>query len=256
VQPTPRPHPLPVLLALAATLAAGLPARRARGDEPTPMRAEARARYEEGLGHYGAGRYPAAIAALQAAYAIDPRREILFAEAQATRLGGDCPRAMALYERFLATDPPARQVEATQLALNRCRQALAAAPVRPPAEPGPRQPPPGTGLRAPAPPPASRGPWYRDVTGGVLAAGALACAGVATGFLWAAHRADQRARQPGIDYGTFESPRQLAERRMAVGAAALAAGVALGMAASGRYLWLRYSAGPATGGGLALGGRF
>jgi tetratricopeptide (TPR) repeat protein len=255
VQPTPRPRPLPVLLALAAILAAGLPARTARGDEPTPMRAEARARYEEGLGHYGAGRYAAAIAALQAAYAIDPRREILFAEAQATRLAGDCPRAMALYERFLATDPPARQVEATQLALNRCRQALAAATARPPADPAPPQQP-GTGLRAPVLPPAPRGPWYRDVTGGVLAGGALACAGVATGFLWAAHRADQRARQPGIDYGTFESPRRLAERRMAVGGAALVAGVALGMAASGRYLWLRYSAGPATGGGLALGGRF
>jgi hypothetical protein len=258
VQPTPRLQALPALVALAAVLAAALPAGLARGDEPAaPMRPEARAKYDEGLGHYAAGRYPAAVAALEAAYALDPRREILFAQAQATRLGGDCPRAVTLYERFLATDPPARQVEATQLALNRCRQALAAPTGKPPAAQGPRSSSPAAGdlLRATPPPP--RGPWYRDVAGGVMAAGALVSAGVATGFMVSAHRADQRSRPPqATTYGEFEGPHQQAQRRMTVGTAALVTSVALAMGAGGRYLWLRFGAGPAAPAGLALGGRF
>jgi hypothetical protein len=58
------------------------------------MLPEAKARYDEAMKLYAAHQYRAAIVQLEAAYAIDPRREILFAQAQATRLAGDCAAAL------------------------------------------------------------------------------------------------------------------------------------------------------------------
>lgn len=92
------------------------------------MSAAARRLYDAGMQSYATRDYVAAAQSFAQAYAIDPQREILFAQAQATRLGGDCPAAVPLYRRFLATDPPARQVDATRIALARCETAAAASP--------------------------------------------------------------------------------------------------------------------------------
>jgi hypothetical protein len=78
-----------------------------------------------GLGHYAARDFHRAIAEFEAAFALAPRPELLFAEAQAFRLDGDCPRALELYHRFLATHPPPLQVQATQLGLDRCAASAA-----------------------------------------------------------------------------------------------------------------------------------
>jgi tetratricopeptide (TPR) repeat protein len=118
---------LTLTLGLAATIGS---ARRAhaQGTAPAapppqtaPMSEEARVHYDRGLAFYGAKDYRAAFAELEAGYAVDPRREFLFAEAQAQRLAGDCQRAVPLYQRFLATDPSPVQVNAAQVGLARCR---------------------------------------------------------------------------------------------------------------------------------------
>ena len=92
------------------------------------MRPEAAALYKRGLERFGGRDYAGALADLEAGYAIDPRREFLFAEGQAKRLAGDCKSAVTLYQRFLATNPSPVQANATQIALGRCAQHLAEHP--------------------------------------------------------------------------------------------------------------------------------
>ena len=152
--------------------------------------------------------------ALRAAYALEPRREILFAEAQATRLGGDCRAAVPLYERFLATDPPPRQVEAARIALGRCRdagrdRAAGARSRRPPR----RQRRPAAGVPPPAPVAAAvarrrrtPAPWHRDPTGAVLAGSAVAGHRAwRPGSLIAARQANERGR-PGAQLPRLRGP--------------------------------------------------
>jgi hypothetical protein len=190
-----------------------------------PMRPEAQARYDEGMAHYAAREYRAAIGALEAAYALDPRPELIFAEAQATRLLGDCAAAVPLYQRFLATGPPSQQVEATRIAVARC-QALAPAP--PPVIV--RTPPP-----MPVPPPPR---WYRDGRGGALVGAGLIGLGVGAALLTSAAAAERDARAIHDRYDAFDVRWSQAERRRGWGLAALIAGGALVAAGAGRYVWV------------------
>ncbi|HEY2901252.1 MAG TPA: hypothetical protein VGL59_11795 [Polyangia bacterium] len=216
------------------------------------MSDEARVHYDRGLAFYGSKDYPAAIAELQAGYAADPRREFLFAEAQAQRLAGDCQHAVPLYQRFLATDPSAVQVNAAQVGLARCAQQMAAAP------PAPPPPPPVVPALPPSPPPA---PWYRDSVGGALLAGGVIGLGVGAGLLIAAAVAHNDA---GL-YDDYAQRQSTIERRGNIGVGALAAGVVLTGAAAYRYNHVRAAAPPATAisgavtptfRGLLLEGRF
>ena len=87
------------------------------------MRPETQALYQRGLARFEAHDYRGAVVDFQSAFALDPVPDLLFAEAQAERLRGDCTRAVILYQRFLATNPPRLQVDATQ---NRARPLRAA----------------------------------------------------------------------------------------------------------------------------------
>src|SRR5579862_8300035 len=125
---------LSLLLALALLTAALRPSRAWAGDaDAAPrddevdalMQPEARALYDRGLAAYQAKDYPTAIRAFEAGFALEPRREFLFANAQARRLAGDCRGAVPLYQRFLEMGPPPVQASATQIALARCAQQMA-----------------------------------------------------------------------------------------------------------------------------------
>src|SRR6266540_6496126 len=107
-----RPPPLVRRIVLSALLllAYSLPAGAQETD--TPIKPEAKARFGRGLDYYKMKEYEAAIAEFEAAYAIDPRNEILFAQAQAERLSGDCASAVVLYRHFLENNPPAVHAEA------------------------------------------------------------------------------------------------------------------------------------------------
>ncbi|HVR61962.1 MAG TPA: hypothetical protein VMU50_08690 [Polyangia bacterium] len=231
----------------AVTVAQAPPA-----DAAPPMSEAARAHYDRGLALFAAKDYRAAIAELAAGFAIEPRREFLFAEAQAQRLGGDCRGAVALYQRFLATEPPAIQVSAAQVGLARCAQQMATAP-----PPAPLIPTPAPAVPAPS---VDRGPWYRDAAGGVLLGAGIVAAGVGAGLVISA--AD--ATNTGVTYDDYSQKRASIERRWNIGAVALAAGAVLAGAGVFRYQRLRaaesaaaisVAAGPSFG-GVSLEGRF
>jgi hypothetical protein len=250
-------------LVLSVVLALAWPRAAAGEDLSPPLSPAARELYEAGLGHYAARRFPAAIEALRAAYALEPRREILFAEAQATRLGGDCRAAVPLYQRFLDTDPPTRQVEAARIALARCRDAVenppgpvpaVGPPVPAPAPVSPPVSPPLAPVAAVVAAPAAPPPWYRDPTGAVLAGSAIVAIGTGTGFMISAFRANDEAER-GPRYRDYETHRIPAENRQRTGRLLLLGGAVLGVAAAGRYLWVGWSPGGREP-RLALGGHF
>jgi tetratricopeptide (TPR) repeat protein len=216
----------------------------------TPMKEEARAHYDRGLSLYQAKDYAAAIAAFEAGFAIDPRREFLFANAQARRLAGDCRGALPLYQRFLGMSPPALQANATHMALGRCAQQLAAERAKPQAPLPPRPPPP------PAPPT----PWTHDRLGAVLLATGVVGLAVGGGFLAASYAARTDAnRTLGIDeYGRHWDT---AVTRFDVAMVGLVGGGALVTAGVLRYAWERHRQKAAATltvvpGGLALRGWF
>jgi hypothetical protein len=225
------------MVALLLVLLAGA---RASAAEPV-MQAEAKAQYDEAMALYAAHDYRAAIAHLQTAYALDPRREILFAEAQATRLAGDCAGALPLYRRFLATSPPPQQVEATRIAVARC-EAAALAPA----------PPPAVIAAPPPPPPPPR--WYQDRAGGLLAGAGVVGLGIGAALVASAHTADDDARAVTSRYDAYETQRNKAERRWLAGVGALVAGSGLLVAGAGRYLWVGLH--PRGGAVVGTGSRF
>jgi tetratricopeptide (TPR) repeat protein len=201
-----------------------------------PMLPEARAHYERGLSYYAARDFGAAVRELEAGYALDPRREFLFAEAQAYRLAGDCERALPLYRRFLDSDPPPLQVEATRLALDRCAAAAreaAARPVQPPV----KQP-------APVRPPA-REPrhWALDPAALGTAAAGLIALGIGVAFLVSSNRArDGAEAMSGTSDGThdgFDSLWATAERRRTFALWGFAGAAALLGTAAARLAILR-----------------
>ena len=230
------------------------------------MTADARAHYDRGLALYAEKDYPGAIAELQAGYALDPRREFLFAEAQARRLSGDCKNAVPLYQSFLASGPDEVQVNATHIALGRCAAQMASAP--PPA-PDPRRASSPPALALPARPPATPAtppPWFQDLAGGALLGAGVV--GIATGTIamvgMASARDDARGSLIYQDYARHWDTARSRERIAIIG---FAAGAALTGAAIIRYVRVGTRApapvkleawvAPGQRGGLAgVGGRF
>ena len=236
---------------------------RAASAQPAkpPMSRQAQVHYERGATFYQAKDYAAAIAEFAAGYAIDPRREFLFAWAQAERLRGDCAAAIALYDRFLATSPVLRQADAAAEKRAVCQRLQAqAAPSPPPAEPPAERPPaaaplpsgepaasptvspsPSTAGASPpsvaaAPPlparaPTERRPFYTDLPGDVLLGVGLATLGVgavsyglSSSDEEAAHRAPtQRAFAQLI--GSAQTERSAAVVCFSAGAAVVAVGI-------------------------------
>lgn len=247
-----RPARAPFALAIAF-VAQGAMARAAEapaapaGDDQTahpvpsaPMSPEARAHYDQGLRLYGDHDFPAAIREFEAGFALEPRREFLFGEAQAYRLAGDCARAVPLYERFLGSGPSALQVDATRLALDRCARQpppKAAPPVVPAPPPAPAAAPPIVPARA------ERAPWWHDRWAlGALGAG-LATSGVGLGFVIAAHSAADQANGPGTTrYADYNRLWDLADHRQTIGVTTLAVGGALLAAGALRFVWVRHAA--------------
>jgi hypothetical protein len=214
------------------------------------MKPETRALYDRGLALYQAKDYAAAVQAFEAGFALEPRREFLFANAQARRLAGDCRGAVPLYQRFLEMAPPAVQASATHIALARCAQQMAAE--RPPPSPPPI-------VVAPLAPPAPPPPWWRDGAGAALLGAGVVGLGVGAGFLWAAHAALPSADTPTHD--AYQATRAKADARFTIAVVGLAGGGALVAAGVARYAWVRHTrrARPTltiVPGGLALEGSF
>jgi hypothetical protein len=149
-----------------------------------------REHWERGLAEHAARHYEAASAAFEACYLLDPRREFLFAWAQAARLAGDCATATTLYKKYLQVAVSAKQAEVAQTQIAACEAALAAraratpepaserstaivdspgapagpvaAPISEPARVS------AASLQPAAPEAQPRSPWYLDLWGDVL----------------------------------------------------------------------------------------
>ncbi|HSY40565.1 MAG TPA: hypothetical protein VLA79_13585 [Polyangia bacterium] len=219
-----------VLLPAAARAAApaGAAPDSGLGELEGPMHPAAQAFYDRALKKFETRDYVAAIGDLEEGFALDPRREFLFAEAQAKRLGGDCRGAVILYQRFLTTKPPALQIDATQIALARCAQELAKKPEVVIMTPPPAPPPP-----KPAPPRWTRDPWGLAVTG----AGVVAL-GIGIGYLVAAESARSDAANAPT-YAAYVSHWSTAGARLDVAIGALAIGAALTATGVARFLVVR-----------------
>jgi tetratricopeptide (TPR) repeat protein len=77
--------------------------------------ARAKRLYEQGLAHYNAAEYAAAIASWKQAYEIGPSALLLFNLGQAYRLSGDCAQAMTFYDNYSHDAPhPSNQQELDQ----------------------------------------------------------------------------------------------------------------------------------------------
>jgi tetratricopeptide (TPR) repeat protein len=184
---------------------------------PTPVE-----RAEEA---FAAGRWDEAADAFGDAFEADPNPKFVYAQAQAERLGGDCARAIELYDRFLALDPSAGPAEAARTNRERCRQEIERS--RPPPPPAP--PPPGPGDVEPIDDeplqPAAR-PWHRDPAGGALVGGGLVVTAIGAGLIGGAVVRDRSASDAPIE-GDFEGDRDSALTMHRAGIALTAIGAAL-----------------------------
>jgi len=150
-----------------------------------------------------AGDLDKALSELQAAYAIAPKPQLLYALGQIYTKLGRCPEASGVYRRFLASGSNRRTAQVVKQAIESCKprtEPAAPPPPPPPSPPSPldREEPPPPPARAkitpppprrlamaprpappsPPPPPRStaRSPWYRDAVGDVLVVGGVASA--------------------------------------------------------------------------------
>ncbi|MBI4511445.1 MAG: hypothetical protein HY698_17565 [Deltaproteobacteria bacterium] len=217
-----------------------------RGDGREEDKAtSADAHLERGLARYASKDYQSAIAEFQAGYKLEPRPEFLYAWAQAERLSGDCPSAIVLYERFLATSPPGMEAEAASKNLARCQEALkttpnmqggeksteslaeGGAPVTKQAGEQARGAPETVSTKAGA----EKRSWIRDPLGGALMAGGVVGLAVGGGFFYLSVR-DESALAKAATYKEHDerldrarSRRTIAGVGFASAAALLAAGV-------------------------------
>jgi hypothetical protein len=224
-----------------------------RDDEiDTLMRPETRALYDRGLAAYQSKDYATAIRAFEQGFALEPRREFLFANAQARRLAGDCRGAVPLYQRFLEMVPPPVQASATQIALGRCAQQMATEK---------RPPLPAPVIVVPPPPPAPPPPWTHDRWGAALLTTGVVGLAVGGGFLAASFAALPSADAPMSTKNAYDAARSSADTRHAIGVVGLVGGGALVAAGVARYAWIRHERRvratlTIVPGGLALGGSF
>jgi hypothetical protein len=202
---------------------------------------------ERALELYGARSYVAAAAEIEAAYAIEPKPELLYMWAQSKRLGGDCRAAVELYERFLATGPSAEERARAQKNIQRCQ----AQPQAAPAAPAPGSPPPG-GAAPPAAPasPATEAAPAQPAGAGASGPAAAAAPGtpgaVAAGKPGSLARAPSAPGAPPASLAATPGPAPPEARRPRTpwdqnnaGHALVIGAVVSGLAASGLYFWAR-----------------
>jgi tetratricopeptide (TPR) repeat protein len=206
-----------VVAALAAVMGSAGRVAPALADDDQALSPGARAHLDRGLAEYDAKNFRGAAVEFQAAYAIDPRREILYVWAQAERLAGDCEQATILYRKFLALGPPPAEASRARARLAECAAAVQHTPA-----------PPARHLVARRSPPSAP-PWYRDGVGAAFLLGGLVIAG-AGGVLAATGRGEPDAR----DYAAYDRAAAGADRRWWIGVAGLAAGGLLAAAGTVR----------------------
>src|SRR5690606_23307126 len=117
------------LACAAITLALALAAPRAADAGP---KQDARAHMDRAAEAHQAGDLDRALEELRAAYAIDPRPQLLYALGQIYTKLGRCSEASDAYLRFLARGADARTTEVVKQAIGACQPPAAAVAAAPP----------------------------------------------------------------------------------------------------------------------------
>lgn len=227
----------------------------ALADVPPALDEEARRLLAVGMERYESGDFVGAASTFRRARGIQEHPDLFYAEAQAERRSGHCEKAIGLYERFLASDPPTAEAELATSNLVRCRQettlqapypAPTAAPVAEPRTPAPpdaivpsRRSPPARSLRvAPAEggssesPGVWQDPWFWSAAAGAVVTGAAA------GVLFGVGEGHAREADDAGSLDAFVSERaSVDELRSAGTVMAIVAGTFL-VAATGRAIWV------------------
>lgn len=189
----------PLLWLIVALVAAPTAARADNADEARAHVARATRAHKE-------GRYDEARVELEAAYALAPRSELLYALGQVHAKLGHCRDAETYFRRYAATQHDPRVAKVVDQAIATCQPAAApspaidrppaasAPPPAPPATDGPPMAPPAplpqpaanrpaepfaatrTAPAAVAPPPSRR--WYQDKLGDGLVLGGIVAGAV------------------------------------------------------------------------------
>lgn len=210
-----------------------------------------------------AGDLDKALTELQAAYAIDPQPQILYALGQIYTKLGRCSEASDAYLRFLALakDTDASTAQVVKQAIEACKPsggAGGAGGTTPPKEPATppasatdtEEPPPGMGQPAPAkpaqaappkqvalqrdpgaqqpPPEEPRGtkPWYRDVLGDVLVVGGVTSL-VLGGLAYRAARIDLDNAEQAMSHDRYDELVDAGKTKRLVGVAFAGGGAVL-----------------------------
>jgi len=159
------PHHSCVAIALVLL---GIPRAAAADPELSPA---ARKRFDQGLDSFKHGDYAGASAAFEAVYALDTSLPaVLYAWAQAERLGGRCPHATELYTKYRAAKITPSQDEAARDGIAQCDHASPPPPApTPPPEPQAQPHPPASSWAV-----HFQAPADELVLGGVIALGVAA----------------------------------------------------------------------------------
>jgi tetratricopeptide (TPR) repeat protein len=110
-----------------------------------------------------AGKFDVALTELQTAYTLDPQPDLLYAIGQVHVKLNKCDDAVASYEKFLASNPPAEPAAAAKEAIQTCKASAPTTAAAPTSEPATEP------AAAPADPPKPEGKaFYTDTVGSVL----------------------------------------------------------------------------------------
>lgn len=216
--------------------------------DPSPA---AKPHVDAGVAAYNGADYATAIAEFELAYGIDRDPMILYALAQAQRLGGHCDKALELYRRYLGTGPTDAQIAAARTGIDLCDEK----PPRP--RPPPPTPPVIRPLPEPAPTPAEQR-WYRDRLGGGLVIAGVAGAVVGATFLILSGRSADAATDAPTR-AQFLDHLDAATRRRQIGFVTVGVGSALVIAGVIRYVTRGDTPSPRVGvtaSGAVIYGRF
>lgn len=175
---------------------------------------------------FDAEDYERAAAELEYAYELNPEPIYLYPWAQAERLRGNCVKAIQLYDRFLATDPPDEEKEIVAHNRELCEPAILPPPA--PEPPTTVEPPADQHRRRPGSSP------FRDLSGGIMAGLGVAAA-VTGGTLLGTARAKQNRYTDEESHAEADALKRSAEREHTAGAIMVGAGGGLLLGAIIRY---------------------
>ena len=225
------------------------------------MSPEAERHMRAGVAAFDQHDFTTASREFQAAYSIEQTPALLYAWAQAERLGGHCDLAKPLYLKYLDTPNLLRvDIDNTHANLLECEKHS-----KPPPPPKPEPPPPQAKPvhdEEPPPPPADTAPpWYTNKLGDGLAAGGVVALAVGLTYLAKSSSTSDSAQKPGAEptLQAFDDAMRTASTQKTVGAISLTLGAAL--AAGAVYVYVTHARAhevmvSTNGHSLYLGARF